>query len=717
MPSFENTETPVRWHYRFAETLMIVSAALLFSMTTGLPHLTAIAGAALLVSFFIKNRFEYNDRTITYGILICLVTAVISDMVFPLDKNNYLLIGGITSSNITAPTMIFMAAAATYFKFNRYCTGISISLCLTVLMLASDIMHENKTSKDSRSYAVAYTVLSLLLFTGIMLILQAGKGVLANARGKRRVMKASLIAAASLLTAAIAFAAMTTFRKFEKDLILADKFFYRLAMFRYGPRQLVVFGRETNLNSTVGDRIARNSSQVVLRAFSRTPPGYMRGRCYNTYRRGIWSEYDSTNRKLRLIKNEDVLTFNTFTAAGNGDIPRENRIDILPSQRFSSDVLIASGDSLTFDLSADALTCTDGGVLVPSEWDMKTGYTIYRAGTGQESAFPEPNPPDDPTLLEIPESAENVVEAIVADATKDNPDRTFESESRLADFYVSYFNKKYSYKIHGEIRKEKRYEDPLAFFFREKSGHCEFFATAMALVLRKYGIPARYVTGFVCEEKNSIGNYYIARVGNAHAWTEAWLADQRRWILIEPTPPDGISNFRHQPDTLEEAGDSLKTILNQMLINVRRGYFAKAVIDFFSDIFNFLMKAADYPAILTVILVILLASWGYWRRMRRIKAENPSGLSGTRLEAMKAFSSVLKTMARTLRIKPPASWTVEDWLSRLKSQKPELRDKFAALARRYQEFRFSSRIPDSKELADFLDEAKNLATLANSARR
>lgn len=83
-------------------------------------------------------------------------------------------------------------------------------------------------------------------------------------------------------------------------------------------------------------------------------------------------------------------------------------------------------------------------------------------------------------------------------------------------------------------------EEPLAdFLFRYRSGHCEYFATAMVLMLRSQGIPARLVTGFLGAEHNPFENYYIVRQSNAHAWVEAYAAEAGEWRVYDPTPPAG----------------------------------------------------------------------------------------------------------------------------------------------------------------------------------
>lgn len=82
-------------------------------------------------------------------------------------------------------------------------------------------------------------------------------------------------------------------------------------------------------------------------------------------------------------------------------------------------------------------------------------------------------------------------------------------------------------------------ENPIEeFLFRHRSGQCEYFASAMVLMLRSQGIPARLVTGFLGGEYNPFEGYTIVRENNAHAWVEAYFPGQG-WRIFDPTPPAG----------------------------------------------------------------------------------------------------------------------------------------------------------------------------------
>lgn len=78
--------------------------------------------------------------------------------------------------------------------------------------------------------------------------------------------------------------------------------------------------------------------------------------------------------------------------------------------------------------------------------------------------------------------------------------------------------------------------DPLAhFLFERKKGHCEYFATAMAIMLRTIGLPARVVNGFRGGEYNDITGSYMIRAKDAHSWVEAYFTDYG-WYTFDPTP-------------------------------------------------------------------------------------------------------------------------------------------------------------------------------------
>jgi hypothetical protein len=87
--------------------------------------------------------------------------------------------------------------------------------------------------------------------------------------------------------------------------------------------------------------------------------------------------------------------------------------------------------------------------------------------------------------------------------------------------------------------------DPLAhFLFETRAGHCEYFASAMIIMLRTLGIPSREVNGFLPGEYNELGGDYIVRASDAHSWVEVYFPGMD-WQTFDPTPaaPENEAGF------------------------------------------------------------------------------------------------------------------------------------------------------------------------------
>ena len=83
-------------------------------------------------------------------------------------------------------------------------------------------------------------------------------------------------------------------------------------------------------------------------------------------------------------------------------------------------------------------------------------------------------------------------------------------------------------------------KDPIAnFLFERKQGHCEYFASSMAVMLRTLGIPSRVVNGFRSDEFNDITGSYVVRAKNAHSWVEAYFPGYG-WQTFDPTPAGNV---------------------------------------------------------------------------------------------------------------------------------------------------------------------------------
>lgn len=111
-----------------------------------------------------------------------------------------------------------------------------------------------------------------------------------------------------------------------------------------------------------------------------------------------------------------------------------------------------------------------------------------------------------------------------------------------------------------------------------KRGHCEYFATATAFILRECGIPTRYATGFSVVETDASGNALL-RGTHAHAWTLAWDEVREKWIDIDLTPPDWTGMETPRKSALQPLIDRLQILRDDILVwRTQPGNLAIAIL-------------------------------------------------------------------------------------------------------------------------------------------
>jgi len=185
-------------------------------------------------------------------------------------------------------------------------------------------------------------------------------------------------------------------------------------------------------------------------------------------------------------------------------------------------------ETVAVDAEIALLEIDRGGGLVLK--GMPAEALEYRARLGAEpvSAAPDPSGPEDPAL--DPTGVTPRLRGLAREWA--GAGSAAERATRIEARFLSEF--RYSVDFIG-----RGGAAPLEhFLFEERRGHCEYFASAMVLLLRGEGIPARLVTGFYGAEYSWWEKSWVVRQSNAHAWVEAWLPE-RGWSTFDPTPPVG----------------------------------------------------------------------------------------------------------------------------------------------------------------------------------
>jgi len=135
--------------------------------------------------------------------------------------------------------------------------------------------------------------------------------------------------------------------------------------------------------------------------------------------------------------------------------------------------------------------------------------------------------------LELPSGLDPQVRALALQVIQEAGARNGYDEARAIEAYLrNNFGYTLEMKASGP--------DPLSdFLFHVKQGHCEYFATAMAIMLRTLGIPTRIVNGFLPGEYNEAAGAFTVRQSDAHSWVEVYFPQTNSWVTFDPTPPAG----------------------------------------------------------------------------------------------------------------------------------------------------------------------------------
>ncbi|MFO0705356.1 MAG: DUF3488 and transglutaminase-like domain-containing protein [Nitrospira sp.] len=160
-------------------------------------------------------------------------------------------------------------------------------------------------------------------------------------------------------------------------------------------------------------------------------------------------------------------------------------------------------------------------------------------------------------FLQMPDFADRV--AALGRNIADGKASAYEKAQAIEAYLTK--NYRYSLEIPAGVQANPLEE----FLFTRKTGYCEHYATAMVMLLRSVGVPARLVTGFLATEWNEYGNYFLVRQRDAHAWVEVHLPNSG-WITMDPTP--AVSEPVDQPGwfALGRVLDTLRLRWNRFFV-------------------------------------------------------------------------------------------------------------------------------------------------------
>ena len=336
------------------------------------------------------------------------------------------------------------------------------------------------------------------------------------------------------------------------------------------------------------------SNQIVFRinapkaAQSSTFPLLLREATYNQYQLSTWMADNSIFQDVPPGEAEG-----DWVLAQSG--PQSSSVTISTSLERGKEVLtLPQGTSKITKLPVEEMQQNQYGAVQVDAVGNFAYEVEYGAAEGVLSLEAPPTAMD----LQVPKVDTAAIEKTLADLNVEGMSVS-EKVSAIATYFQSF---KYSLDL---LRPKPNTAPVTDFLLNTQAGHCEYFASATALLLRGAGIPARYAVGYSAHEFSNLEQQYVVRSRDAHAWTLVYLNDA--WQILDTTPPDWTAQEQAMTSAFQIVPDLFAFVGFQISLRIRQ------------------------LGELSVVEVILLMTpvFGYliWRSSQQFKAQKANQLA------------------------------------------------------------------------------------------
>jgi len=437
-----------------------------------------------------------------------------------------------------------------------------------------------------------------------------------------------------------------------------------------------------------------------------TPPLYLRGAGLDHYDRRRWTDTLGI-RRIIYYRFDETVEFKPLTSLD--DLVRQEIVlePIDSSLLFALPGAVAVRAPFKFRGVLQYENDYFGYPLATPIYD-RTAYTAWSAPpTDLARACDAPggeelSPAMREAYLQVPEGMEEL--ARLAQRTAAGASSPCEQAERLRN----YLSANYAYDLHTP---SDQAADPVSdFLFNSRRGYCQHFGSAMVLMLRSLGIPARLATGFLVDEFNAVDSYYLVRENDSHTWAEM-RAPNGEWVLVDPTPAEALhSPPRRGPlKWLGDMVDSLRFRWDRWVVDLnlrdqyqiaqtlrQRGAIAtRGVINFPGQLFGLLRQ----PLFVAPILALVLA-YVFWTRMAaKNRPARERALAGLRRE----YRRLLRLAERKVRPRRESE-TLTEFAAAVGAAAPVAARAFAEATAGYQRVRFG-RYPEELKAARAVERA------------
>ena len=434
---------------------------------------------------------------------------------------------------------------------------------------------------------------------------------------------------------------------------------------------------QLDLNPSLGSRFGEQGSpNRALRIEGSGDFAHLRASTYESYVNGSWRP-DPMRRMLTQLLASDMDKAKAGQALSVTRFSDNNGLIFLP--------LNASFVSLPNDSEMDWSPAAAGPVRADPSASTIYNCTISDDAEAQGFLTRPPSPESRIRLLDIPPEINPKVKTL-AYAIVGKLTTATEKVEAIQHYLLT--NHKYSLKviIPGG--------DPVSVFLLDKkSAHCEYFGSAMTILARCVGVPARYVVGYYAHETEKQG-ITVVRQRDAHAWSECWI-ENKGWVTVDATPGDGRPDQRYgSVPTLQQWGERWQDFVLELKIWLQKTNKMKLTL-----------SIAAIIVVSTVVFLLLS-----YRRKPKLKAANFTYSSPE--EALVKLYSRFETLTRKQNVLCPP---YETWMDCLKDydeaaiMKSGLsRDSLIEFVQAYNSARFGgANDRQIQKLADNLDSIAN----------
>ncbi len=302
--------------------------------------------------------------------------------------------------------------------------------------------------------------------------------------------------------------------------------------------------------------LLRDPQAVAIRAFSVSAPGYLRGNVFDLYSDRRWKSIDEFQREQRKRyltqpSERSIDPIGLATTAKQGGSRRASRrfeLAAPPLGTTPDPLAVTTSPRIeTVEIHNDPIRGAIVFIPLATRWIEASSRQLsvshhnaivrgidltepYVVGVTEEIT---PTPLSEEmrqVLLAVPGNLIPTATEILA--PRINPTM---SPRVKAQTLSNFFRNNFTYSL--EYQPDMNRGELIGNFLRTRHpAHCEYFATATALLLRQSGVPTRYVTGYVADEMSSDSDYWVARNADAHAWVEAYDDEAQVWFPVESTP-------------------------------------------------------------------------------------------------------------------------------------------------------------------------------------